>query len=152
LRVDFRVELPEQVDIAGSLELFRRSGDDLIDRWDGRRLVRAVRVSKDRWVPFVARAVHGSKRPAFDVSVLDPADAEVVKCTVATMFAPAPAEYGQFLRRDAVLAGLDEPEVRAATAHWGASAGVAQAVLLHALGEGVLTPPKPLVSRAGSPK
>ena len=32
-----------------------------------------------------------------------------------------------------------EPEVRAATAHWGESTGVAQALLLHALGEGVLT-------------
>jgi 3-methyladenine DNA glycosylase/8-oxoguanine DNA glycosylase len=31
-----------------------------------------------------------------------------------------------------------EPEVRAATEHWGPSAGVAQALLLHALGEGAL--------------
>src|SRR5262249_58967769 len=31
-----------------------------------------------------------------------------------------------------------EAEVRVATAHWGASAGVAQALLLHALGEGAL--------------
>jgi DNA-3-methyladenine glycosylase II len=37
----------------------------------------------------------------------------------------------------------DEAEVRSATAHWGQSAGTAQALLLHALGEGVLTPPKP---------
>src|SRR5438309_11605755 len=33
-----------------------------------------------------------------------------------------------------------EAEVRAATAHWGPSAGAAQALLLHALGEGALTP------------
>jgi 3-methyladenine DNA glycosylase/8-oxoguanine DNA glycosylase len=31
-----------------------------------------------------------------------------------------------------------EQQVREATAHWGESAGVAQAVLLHALGEGAL--------------
>jgi DNA-3-methyladenine glycosylase II len=31
-----------------------------------------------------------------------------------------------------------EAEVRAATAHWGESAGVAQALLLHALAEGQL--------------
>jgi DNA-3-methyladenine glycosylase II len=44
-----------------------------------------------------------------------------------------------------------EPEVRALTAHWGQSAGVAQAVLLHALGEGLLTgPPQPTELRAGS--
>jgi DNA-3-methyladenine glycosylase II len=33
-----------------------------------------------------------------------------------------------------------EAEVRAATAHWGESAGVAQALVLHALAEGVLQP------------
>jgi DNA-3-methyladenine glycosylase II len=33
-----------------------------------------------------------------------------------------------------------ESEVRDATAHWGESAGTAQALLLHALGEGALTP------------
>jgi 3-methyladenine DNA glycosylase/8-oxoguanine DNA glycosylase len=32
-----------------------------------------------------------------------------------------------------------EAEVRQATRHWGASSGVAQALLLHAMGEGVLT-------------
>jgi hypothetical protein len=31
-----------------------------------------------------------------------------------------------------------EAQVRAATAHWGASAGTAQALLLHALGEQAL--------------
>jgi len=33
-----------------------------------------------------------------------------------------------------------ESEVRSATAHWGRSAGVAQALLLHALAEGALSP------------
>jgi len=35
-----------------------------------------------------------------------------------------------------------ELEVRQVTSHWGESAGVAQALLLHALGEGLLTEPK----------
>ena len=34
-----------------------------------------------------------------------------------------------------------EPEVRRATAHWGASAGAAQALLLHALSQGTLIGP-----------
>ena len=34
-----------------------------------------------------------------------------------------------------------EAEVRSATAHWGAAAGVAQQLLLHGLGEGTLAPP-----------
>jgi DNA-3-methyladenine glycosylase II len=56
------------------------------------------------------------------------------------------------VRKAVGLAYLDSPapsevEVRAATAHWGDSAGLAQALLLHALGEGALTPPV----RHGSP-
>jgi DNA-3-methyladenine glycosylase II len=41
-----------------------------------------------------------------------------------------------------------EQEVRRLTSHWGESAGTAQAVLLHALGEGALTVPR---ARPGSP-
>src|SRR5438309_12096785 len=73
--VDFRVELAEQVDVAGSLELFRRSGDDLIDRWDGQRLIRAVPVGTDRWAPFIAQLVQGTP-PVFGVTVARPADAD----------------------------------------------------------------------------
>ena len=36
-----------------------------------------------------------------------------------------------------------EAQVRAATAHWGASAGTAQSLLLHALGENALIPARP---------
>src|SRR5437660_543078 len=81
--VDFRVELAEQIDVAGSLELFRRSGDDLIDRWDGHRLIRAVPVGTDRWVPFIAQLVAGTP-PGFGVTVARPVDADVVRCAVAS--------------------------------------------------------------------
>src|SRR5258708_27056451 len=60
----FRVELSAPLDIAGSLELFKRSGDDLIDRWDGVRLVRAL-VTDRRCVPFVARANTHVNAPSF---------------------------------------------------------------------------------------
>jgi 3-methyladenine DNA glycosylase/8-oxoguanine DNA glycosylase len=43
-----------------------------------------------------------------------------------------------------------EQQVRTATSHWGASAGVAQAVLLHALAEGLLNPGAPKRSPAAS--
>ena len=43
-----------------------------------------------------------------------------------------------------------EAEVRAATAHWGDAAGVAQALLLHALGEGVLVGAAPQRVRASA--
>lgn len=47
------------------------------------------------------------------------------------------------MRKAVGLAYLDETlplerEVRRATSHWGPSAGAAQALLLHGLGEGIL--------------
>ena len=44
--VDFRVDLVGPVDIPASLELFRRHGDDLLDRWDGATLTRTLHVGR----------------------------------------------------------------------------------------------------------
>ena len=59
------------LDLAGSLEPFRRSGDDLIDRWDGHRLLRTIdldgRTIAVRAVPAADREV-----PALEVT-LEPA-------------------------------------------------------------------------------
>lgn len=101
----FRVDLPPPLDIGGSLELFRRSGDDLIDRWDGRRLVRAI-ATNPAAVPFMATALGDVARPGFQV-IADPSEAELVRATVATTFAPAPADYARLLSADPVLADLD---------------------------------------------
>jgi DNA-3-methyladenine glycosylase II len=56
------VPVPGRVDLAGSLDVFRRSGDDLIDRWDGRLWLRAVAVD-GRMVGTAAR-VAGAARTA----------------------------------------------------------------------------------------
>jgi len=95
------VRLPPPLDITGSLELFRRSGDDLIDRWDGSRLVRVL--VTDRTLPFLA-VMHGTvDEPAFEVSSSDPAVIEAV----ATTFTPAPPEYADLLAADPVLGRLN---------------------------------------------
>jgi DNA-3-methyladenine glycosylase II len=96
------VRLPPPLDIASSLELFRRSGDDLIDRWDGSRLVRVLLVDGRR-VPFAATMDGTLEAPALQVTPDDPA---VIDCA-ATTFAPAAADYAELLRRDPVLAKLD---------------------------------------------
>jgi DNA-3-methyladenine glycosylase II len=101
----FRVELPAPLDIAGSLQLFQRSGDDLIDRWDGVRLVRAI-VTDDACVPFAANPVGNPAAPGFEV-VADAAHADLVRVTAETTFAPAPADYPRLLACDPVLAALD---------------------------------------------
>jgi DNA-3-methyladenine glycosylase II len=122
LPVSFRVEFSHTpLDIFGSLELFRRSGDDLIDRWDGQQLMRAVYAGNATWVPFVARATGSGSAPAFDVCAADPAavacvtrvspaDLDAVgylRRVVANTFMPAPPDYAGLLDQDPVLARLD---------------------------------------------
>jgi DNA-3-methyladenine glycosylase II len=56
------------VDLAGSLEVFRRSGDDLLDRWDGQVWLRAVPVN-GRMVGVAARPTGTVADPALLVAV-----------------------------------------------------------------------------------
>jgi DNA-3-methyladenine glycosylase II len=49
------VSVPGPVDLAGSLDVLRRAGDDLLDRWDGRTWLRAV--------PLEGRMVGAAARP-----------------------------------------------------------------------------------------
>jgi len=97
----------DSLDLGGSLELFRRSGDDFIDRWDGQHLVRAAYASAQTWVPFVARALSRTRAPAFEVVVDHEAQAARVQAVVANTFMPAPADYQRLLAEDRVIAGLD---------------------------------------------
>jgi DNA-3-methyladenine glycosylase II len=109
LTVSYNVALPAPLDVAGSLELFRRSGDDLIDRWDGEHLVRAVPVGRTSWVPFAATFVGDRNAPGFRVVMHeDSAHVEDVRGVVADSFAPAPADYARLLREDPILATLDQ--------------------------------------------
>ena len=89
--------------MVGSLELFRRSGDDLIDRWDGQRLLRAAYADAGGWVPFAARARDGG----FDVCVENAAHTKYVENVVANTFMPASADYQRLLAEDPIIARLD---------------------------------------------
>jgi DNA-3-methyladenine glycosylase II len=102
------VALPAPLDIAGSLELFRRSGDDLLDRWDGARLVRCV-LHEGRAVAFVARCRGSLQAPAFEVTPErdEPATRAAVVRAAAETFIAAPPGYAQLLRQDPVLGALD---------------------------------------------
>jgi DNA-3-methyladenine glycosylase II len=96
------VRLAPPLDVASSLELFRRSGDDLIDRWDGSRLVRVLDVN-GRGVPFIATMDGTLEAPVLRVTPDDPA---ILDCA-ATTFAPAASDYAELLQRDPILAKLD---------------------------------------------
>jgi DNA-3-methyladenine glycosylase II len=102
----FRVPLAsEPIDIGGSLELFRRSGDDLVDRWDGTRLVRAVLTDAGVWTPFLARAL--TDEGGFEVSIDDGSSVERVRAVVANTFMAAPPDHVRLLAEDAVIAAID---------------------------------------------
>jgi DNA-3-methyladenine glycosylase II len=104
--VEIQVTFPAPLDVAASLELFRRSGDDLIDRWDGQRLVRVVQIGQT-WVPFVGVPAGPVAAPAMRVVFDRPEHEAALTEIAARTFVPAPPEYASLLARDAVLAGLD---------------------------------------------
>jgi DNA-3-methyladenine glycosylase II len=104
LTVEFRVDLPDRIDIGGSLELFRRSGDDLIDRWSGTHLVRAAPTGDGEWTPFVASA----NATFFTVRVQDSTQVDNIRGVVARTFSEAPtSDYARLLREDPVIAALN---------------------------------------------
>jgi DNA-3-methyladenine glycosylase II len=96
-----RVPLPPGTDAAMSFARFARSGDDLLERWDGRRLARCVRVA-GRVVPFSA-TVDGV---SLDVDVLRAADLATAAAAAAVMVEPLPPSWDQLLSRDRGLREL----------------------------------------------
>ncbi|HEU5343270.1 MAG TPA: hypothetical protein VFU60_02905 [Ktedonobacterales bacterium] len=103
----FALALPGPLDIAASLEMFRRSGDDLLDRWDGAWLIRTQRVGQ-RVIPYVALVGGTAEAPTLLVEVGRAADRAPVEAALLATFVQAPAEeYAALLRADAVVAALD---------------------------------------------
>jgi DNA-3-methyladenine glycosylase II len=101
------VDLRPPLDIDASLALFRRSGDDLIDRWDGRRLVRTAPVDGQH-VAYCCEAVGSVDQPSLTVD--PPSLAAVAQRT----FFLAPPAWSELLERDPALRQLDQrfPGVR----------------------------------------
>jgi DNA-3-methyladenine glycosylase II len=89
-----------------SLEIFRRTGDDGLDRWDGRVLVRTTRVA-NIVVPFIGTVVGTVDALALEVTVAHATHAPVVEQTVRTMFVTAPAPLAELIAIDPVIAGLE---------------------------------------------
>ena len=88
----FVVDLGQCVDLRNSLERLRRSGDDLIDRWDGSTLVRTA-PSRGRNIAFAAEPrqnAHGHSE--FVVTIAEPAHRDDVETVVrSTFLLPTPA-------------------------------------------------------------
>jgi DNA-3-methyladenine glycosylase II len=102
----FELELPGPLDPLASLEMFRRSGDDLLDRWDGRTFLRTIAIG-GRSVAFATAFAGTRTRPAVRVTVDDGACADGVMNAVRATFVPPPDHFAELRRADPLLARID---------------------------------------------
>jgi DNA-3-methyladenine glycosylase II len=102
----FEVQWPGPLDVPASLEIFRRWGDDLLDRWDGRVLVRTIHVGAEP-VPFVCTVTGTVDKPAAEVMVQHTESVPVVEQIVSNMFVTAPEPLAALAAVDPVIARLE---------------------------------------------
>ncbi len=102
-----QVRLQPPVNVAGSLEMFRRAGDDGIDRWDGSTLVRTVEVG-GRVVAYsmTTRGTVAAPRVAVATDRTD--DLEAVTQLVRRTFVADEAALARLRAIDPVVAALDQ--------------------------------------------
>ena len=105
-----RIPLPGPVDVPASVEFLRRNGDDLMDRWDGDRLIRVLIVCGRR-VPVAMRPVGDPHEPALLVTVPDVGTGagigrDELSAAVAGQFAVAGSAWPLLLKEDRPLADL----------------------------------------------
>ena len=105
-RHTFTVQFRAPLDIPASLEVFRRAGDDGLDRWDGHTLVRTTRVG-DEVVPFTGTVRGTVDAPTLDVTVEHTVHAMAVEHAVRVMFVTAPDSLAELTALDPVIARLE---------------------------------------------
>jgi len=103
--VALAVPVPGPVDLAGSLDVYRRSGDDLLDRWDGRVWLRAVAVG-GAMVGTAARPAGTVTDPVLLVEVEAGTDAAAAGQALAGGFVTAPEALAKLAAADPVVARI----------------------------------------------
>jgi DNA-3-methyladenine glycosylase II len=96
------VRLAGPVDLAGSLDVLRRSGDDLLDRWDGRVWLRSLAVG-GRMVGVAATPSGTVGEPALLVAAEAGADAVAAGRALAAAFPTAPEALRELAAADPVV-------------------------------------------------
>jgi len=115
-----RVPLPGSVDVPASVEFLRRNGDDLMDRWDGDRLIRVLTV-EGRRVPVSMRPSGSPDAPELLVTLSEEAasgtDSAALRAAVTEQFAACGPAWPLLLREDSALAALVDrsPNIRPLT-------------------------------------
>ena len=101
----FTVRIDAEIDYAASLEFFRRSGDDLLDRWDGRTLVRTIAIGA---TPVAYACTFAAAEDALEVQVAveDERYREELERIVRAMFVIPPPQFSDLKLRDPVIAAL----------------------------------------------
>jgi DNA-3-methyladenine glycosylase II len=102
---EFDLALPGPLDFAASLEIFHRSGDDMLDRWDGKWLVR-IATDPAGVHPYVCQVAGNIDRPVLRVLVRDAADRDVVEAAIRAAFLPLVPEFEQLCATDPLIGYL----------------------------------------------
>jgi DNA-3-methyladenine glycosylase II len=102
---EFGLELPGPLDFAASLEIFRRSGDDLLDRWDRQWLVRVTTDAAGAH-PYACQLTGDIDRPVLRVLIRNAADRDLVAKTIRAAFLPVMREFEQLCAADPLIAHL----------------------------------------------
>src|SRR5579871_988107 len=105
----FTVEFPAPLDLAASLEAFRRWGDDGLDRWDGQRLLRTSRVHGRTlaWRAEIAGTPDSPRLVVHPETALDQATRDALATAIRATFVAPPPEWPDLLARDPVIAAAD---------------------------------------------
>jgi DNA-3-methyladenine glycosylase II len=99
------VPVPGPVDLAGSLDVLRRAGDDLLDRWDGHLWLRTV-AGDGRLVGAAARPTGTAADPVLLVTAEDGAAPAGAGRVLAGAFPTAPAALAELAAADPVVARI----------------------------------------------
>jgi len=109
--------LAERIDLAASLEGFRRPGDDLMDRFDGTRLIRTVPTLAG-FVPYICLLRPGG-HDRVEVLTRTSDEAALAEPLVRRLFVTVGNDWERLLADDIVLARLDHshPGIRQVLQH-----------------------------------
>jgi DNA-3-methyladenine glycosylase II len=99
------VPVPGPVDLAASLDVLRRAGDDLLDRWDGRRWLRTVAID-GQMVAAAALPAGAGTGPVLLVSAEQGADPAAAGRILASAFPTAPEALAELAAADPVVARI----------------------------------------------
>jgi DNA-3-methyladenine glycosylase II len=102
---EFDLALPGPIDFAASLEIFRRSGDDMLDRWDGQWLVR-IAADGAEVHPYACRVKGDIDAPLLTVLIRNAAEREVVEAAIRAAFLPLTPDFKHLCKVDPLIAHL----------------------------------------------